>query len=126
MISPLFVCVSYGVWIFLIPFLLYSSYIGDILSQLAYFFHVDFYVSKLEPVVLCLGLITFYCFVLMGFVFDLIRSLRRQNDVSHLNAAFLFRFEKAYAELRQLFPPFVVSCGLLYVNTTRFDTLRNR
>ncbi|KAI8375772.1 hypothetical protein EDC96DRAFT_306713 [Choanephora cucurbitarum] len=126
MTSPLFVIGAYASLAILIPFVLYNIRIGDIVLQIAYYFHADYYLYKVEPIMVCLGVVTFYCYVVMGTIYDMIQSLHRHNQMpSYVTTSFLLRFERAYTQLRTLFPSFVIACALLYTNTTRFDTQRN-
>jgi hypothetical protein len=127
MLSPIFVILIYILLIVSIPCVLHYSNLGDLIPRLSYHLGIDYYLHKIEPIVLCLGLVTFYSYVFLGFVFDIIQACRRNHEQGISQNSLLYgRFEKAHRQLQRVFPPFVVSCLLMYANTTRFDTLRNR
>ncbi|KAL9540859.1 hypothetical protein MBANPS3_009448 [Mucor bainieri] len=125
-LSPIPVLIIYASLIVLTPFLLNCSNLGDLIPRLSYHLGIDYYLHKVEPIVICLGLVTFYSYVVLGFIFDMIQACRRTHDQGISQNSLLYgRFERAHRQLRKVFPPFVVSCLLMYANTTRFDTLRN-
>ncbi|KAI8647241.1 hypothetical protein BD408DRAFT_408839 [Parasitella parasitica] len=124
--SPILVVAIYALLIVSIPFVLNYSNLGDFIPLLSYHLGIDYYLHKVEPIVLCLGLVTFYTYVVLGFIFDIIQACRRNHEQGVSQNALLYgRFERAHRQLRKVFPPYVVSCLLMYANTTRFDTLRN-
>lgn len=127
MLSPIAVVLTYATLFTCIPFALNYSNLGDLIPYLSYYLGVDYYLHKIEPIVLCLGLVTFYAYVLLDFLFDIIQACRRKYELGITQNSLLYeRFERARRQVKREFPPFVVSCLLMYANTTRFDTLRNR
>jgi hypothetical protein len=143
MLSPVITVASYAACLVSIPFVLNASHLGYAIPYLARYFNVDFYVYNLEPIVLCLGLATFYIYVFLGFLLDILKAFERELMTVE-RRSFFAKMEQAHQELHKLFPrkdscikvdsiihavliiAFVVSSLLMYVNTTRFDTLRNR
>lgn len=103
MLSPIIVVTSSAVCLLSIPFILNACHLGYVIPRLAQYLNVDRYVYGIEPVVLCLGIVTFYTYVLLGFVFDVIHALRPHYITSERSLLFT-KLERAHQELRKLFP----------------------
>jgi hypothetical protein len=108
MLSYFCVIAAYVILLISTPFIVSSTCFGgnDIIPSLAYKLNLHYSLNKVEPVVLCVGLITFYSYVVLGFLFDVIQALRQDEtrQYSIRNSARLDRFEKANRQLRKLFP----------------------
>ncbi|KAI8375864.1 hypothetical protein BD560DRAFT_422488 [Blakeslea trispora] len=108
MASPLFVIGSYSCLFVLIPFLLSTVQLVEIVSQIAYYLHLDHYLFKVDPMIVCLSIVTFYCYVVMGCLDDLFQTIKPSS----------YSFQHAYRQLRQCMSRkgkllfYLVSCSI--------------
>lgn len=91
------VILSYFLIVLSIPFLINSSNLGALLPALARYFKIDYYFYQMEPVVLCLGLVTFYTYVLLGFLTDVIQQRYPDHPL-------YTKLEHGSREVQKLFP----------------------
>jgi hypothetical protein len=79
-----------------VPILVSNTYFGsDILTRVTYYLNLHYRLNKIELIILCVGFITFYTYVLFGLILDVVQATRYD---------FTRRFENAHLQLRELFP----------------------
>jgi hypothetical protein len=99
MLSPILTITSYAICLLSIPFVLNVTHLGYAIPYLARYFNVEHYVYHLEPAVLCLGIVTFYTYVLLGFSLDILQAFERRSMTAECKLL-LTRLEQAHQELR--------------------------
>lgn len=113
MLSYLYVVVTYTLLFISTPFIIstttcFGTNLSSILSRIAYQLNLHYSLKQVEePVILCVGIVTFYIYVVLSFFVDVVQAYRRHTGSARTfggSGARLDRFERANRELRELFP----------------------
>lgn len=97
MLSPLYVATCYIIIFISIPFLINTTNVGALIPTLANHLKIDYYFYQIEPIVLCLGLVTFYAYVFLGFLKDVIQHQQQSHSP-------YIKLEHGSRQLQELFP----------------------
>jgi hypothetical protein len=73
---------------------------NHVLPHITHKLKLYYYTNKIEPIIFCVGLITFYSYVLIEFAADITVSLSRPNNYN----ARLVRLRNCHGQLQKLYP----------------------
>ncbi|KAI8881770.1 hypothetical protein K501DRAFT_3792 [Backusella circina FSU 941] len=107
------IALLYPLTLLSIPFIATSNTFNDVLlSRLAYELNLHHIPS--DPVIVSIGAVTLYCYFILDAVPNIMKLFTDRD----------FHIESSQQELAKLYPPFVVSACIIFVNTNHFDNIR--